>query len=205
VAWCTSFPVLRFVGSAAVVSVSVAVIQAGSECPYAAWIWCEVMSIQVTGIWWSGLTRALAVLGVVAGVFAMHGLSGNHDVTMVGQQMSARSGAEADLASDHPMARLGEVTSSAIPGMALDATASVIAAAARDAVVSVDEHQHSMAGACLAMLNGLVLLLALALGLRSLLAWRAVEFAASAGRSVLTGRSPPWLVPSLSKLCVLRT
>ncbi|HEY0473497.1 MAG TPA: DUF6153 family protein [Kribbella sp.] len=137
------------------------------------------MSIQGAGRKWSGLTRVLAVLGVLAGVFAMHGLTGNHDVTMVGPHLSA-STTEANHATDHP-------------------------AAAQSAVISVDEHQHAMTGACVAILTALVLLLALSLGLRSLSAWRAVQPTAPADRSALTGRSPPWLVPSLSKLCVLRT
>jgi hypothetical protein len=143
------------------------------------------MSIQGARRRWSGLTRALAVLGVLAGVFAMHGLTGDHDVTMVDPHLSASSteathASEATRASEHP-------------------------AAARSAVITVDEHQHAMAGACLAVLTALVLLLALSLGLRSLLAWRAVQRTAPADRSALTGRSPPWLVSSLSKLCVLRT
>ena len=137
------------------------------------------MSIRGARRRWSGLTRVLAVLGVLAGVFAMHGLTGDHDVTMVDPHLSASS-TEATRASEHP-------------------------AAAQSAVITIDEHQHAMAGACLAILTALVLLLALSLGLRSLLAWRAVQRTAPADRSALTGRSPPWLVPSLSKLCVLRT
>jgi hypothetical protein len=39
--------------------------------------------------------------------------------------------------------------------------------------------------------------------LRSLLAWRPVLLVAPAERVVQ--REPPWLAPSLSKLCVLRT
>jgi hypothetical protein len=45
----------------------------------------------------------------------------------------------------------------------------------------------------------------LALGLRSLLACRPVVLLAPVERLVLSERSPPWLAPSLSKLCVLRT
>jgi hypothetical protein len=35
----------------------------------------ETMNLQVTGMWWSRLTQVLAALGVVASVFAMHGLT----------------------------------------------------------------------------------------------------------------------------------
>lgn len=157
------------------------------------------MSIQG----WSRLTQALAVLGVLAGVFAMHGLTGNHDVTMVDPQLTALSSATEDSSAGHPMASLEP--SSSKQAIALGAALSMVPAAAQKAVVSVDEHQHMMADACLAMLTALVLLLALLLGLRSLLAWRAAELVVPAERPVLTGRSPPWLVPSLSKLCVLRT
>ena len=73
------------------------------------------------------------------------------------------------------------------------------------AVIAPAGDQHWMVGNCLAVLTGLVLLLALALGLRSLRAWRAVALVAPAERLVLSERPPPWLAPSLSKLCVLRT
>ncbi|MDX6247735.1 MAG: hypothetical protein QOF10_1095 [Kribbellaceae bacterium] len=133
------------------------------------------MSIQVRAKR-SGITRALGALVVLVGVFAMHGLTGNHDVTMVEPHLSAMSSP----ADGHTKA-------------------------AHDAVISADEHDHAMDGVCLAMLTALALLLTLLLGLRSLLVWRAVQFAVPVERSVLTGRSPPWLAPSLSKLCVLRT
>jgi hypothetical protein len=55
------------------------------------------------------------------------------------------------------------------------------------------------------VLTALVLLLALALALWSRLAWRWVQLIAALARPVVTGRSPPWVVPSLSKLCVVRT
>ena len=62
---------------------------------------------------------------------------------------------------------------------------------------------HDMGGACLAVLTGLVLLLALLLGLRSLLVWRAVRMPSVVRRWVLGERSPPRSVP-LSSLGVLR-
>jgi len=135
------------------------------------------MRIQVRGTGWSGLPRTLAVLGVLVGVFLMHGLTGNHDVTMAGPQLGA---APAAASAGHSMAALDQP------------------------IISVDEHQH-MDGACLAMLTALIVLLALQLALRSLLVRRLIQPAVRAERPVLTGRSPPWTTPSLSKLCVLRT
>jgi len=138
------------------------------------------MNVQVGGMLRSGITRAVAVLGVVAGVFVMHGLTGNHDAAMAAEHLNVAPRAMVVAADDHLMEHAN--TTQTAP---------------------VDEH-HSMGGACLAVLTGLVLLLALALALRSLLAWRHTELFGPADRPVLTGRSPPWLVPSLSKLCVLR-
>lgn len=164
------------------------------------------MSIPVAGMWWSGLPRVLAVLGVLVGVFVMHGLTGNHDVTMTGPHLSAVSSAADDPAAGHHMTPLDQTSSAAAtdPGH-LNAAASMVAAATQIKLIPADVHQHLMAGACLAMLTALVALLALMLAMRSLLARRPVPLAAPTARLVLTGRSPPWLVPTLSKLCVLRT
>jgi hypothetical protein len=57
--------------------------------------------------------------------------------------------------------------------------------------VAPADEMHDMGGACVAVLTGLVLLLALLLGLRSLLVWRAVSVPSAAGRLVLGERSPP--------------
>jgi hypothetical protein len=70
-------------------------------------------------------------------------------------------------------------------------------------VAPVDE-LDAMGGACLAVLTGLVLSLALLLGLRSLLVWRPAMVFALTARLGLSDRSPPWLAPSLSSLGVLR-
>ena len=138
------------------------------------------MNVQVGGMLRSGVTRAVAVLGVVAGVFAMHGLTGNHDAAMAADQMNVAPRAMVVPADSHRMEPAN--TTQTTP---------------------IDEH-HSMGGACLAVLTGLALLLAFALAMRSLLAWRSVKLIATAEHPILTGRSPPWLTPSLSKLCVLR-
>ena len=164
------------------------------------------MSIQVTGRWWSGPTRALAILGVLAGVFAMHGLTGNHDAAMASPHMRAASSA-AGPAADHRMGPVDETGSSspAGPTGVLGDEAAATSRGARHVALIPAGDEHVMAGACVAVLTGLVLLLTLLLGLRSLLAWRPVQLPAPAVRPMLTERSPPWLVPSLSKLCVLRT
>ncbi|HEY0692369.1 MAG TPA: DUF6153 family protein [Kribbella sp.] len=163
------------------------------------------MSIQVTGRSWSGLTRALAVLGVLAGVFAMHGLTGNHDAAMADPHLGSASSA-AGPAADHRMGPVDEMGSSSPVGPmgGLGEKAAVSSAATHVAFIPASD-EHVMAGACVAVLTGLVLLLTLLLGLRSLLAWRPVQLTAPAVHPMLTERSPPWLVPSLSKLCVLRT
>ncbi|MFF0344014.1 DUF6153 family protein [Kribbella sp. NPDC004875] len=74
------------------------------------------------------------------------------------------------------------------------------------AVLHVDPagEMPGMGGACLAVLTGLVLLLALSLGLRSLLVWRAVWVPAAGAQLPVSERSPPWREPSLSSLGVLR-
>ncbi|TCC39233.1 DUF6153 family protein [Kribbella sindirgiensis] len=110
------------------------------------------------------MLRLLGVLTVVAGVFAMHGLTSHHDAAM------------------------------AAPGMVMTHT--------EPAGVHVDplDDMHDMGGACMAVLTGLVLLLALALGLRSQLVWRAVSLPATSARFVLGERSPPRSVSSLGVL-----
>ncbi|TDO63891.1 hypothetical protein EV651_105114 [Kribbella sp. VKM Ac-2571] len=114
------------------------------------------------------MLRLLGVLTVVAGVFAMHGLTSHHDAAM------------------------------AAPGMVMTHTQQ----AGAPGGVHVDplDEMHDMGGACMAVLTGLVLLLALALGLRSQLVWRAVSLPATSARFVLGERSPPRSVRSLGVL-----
>lgn len=59
-----------------------------------------------------------------------------------------------------------------------------------------------MAGACMAVLTGLLLLLALLLGLRSLLVWRVVRQLTAITHRVLGERPPPRV--ALSSMGVLR-
>ena len=116
------------------------------------------------------LLRLLGVLTVVAGVFAMHGLTSHHDAEMVTPDLPGAT----MVVMEHP----GGVH-----------------------VMPADEMQD-MGGACMAVLTGLVLLLSLLLGLRSLLVWRAVGVPVYRLTPVLGERSPPRLV--LSSLGVLR-
>ncbi|NUR94392.1 MAG: hypothetical protein HOV67_03940 [Kribbellaceae bacterium] len=116
------------------------------------------------------LLRVLGVLTVVAGVFAMHGLTSHHDAAMA---MPGTSGPSM-VVVEHPV----EVH-----------------------VMPADE-MPDMGGACMAVLTGLVLLLSLLLGLRSLLVWRAVGVPVYQLTRVLGQRSPPRVV--LSSLGVLR-
>jgi hypothetical protein len=119
------------------------------------------------------MLRLLGVLTVVAGVFAMHGLTSHHD----------------------PM--------TAMPGPAMTHTASpVLDADLAEVHVSPADEAHGMGGACMAVLTGLVLLLALLLGLRSLLAWRVIRTPFAVARRVVGERFSLRLTPS--SLGVLR-
>ncbi|GAA1586500.1 hypothetical protein GCM10009804_48230 [Kribbella hippodromi] len=116
---------------------------------------------------------------MVAGVFGMHGLTSHHDAAMAvpGAPMSVSAGHQA-MPAQHTRPDVVQV-------------------------VPADE-MDGMGGVCLAVLTGLVLVLALLLGLRSLLVWRDVRVAAPALRFLLGERSPPRAGPSLSSLGVLR-
>ncbi|GAA1716537.1 hypothetical protein GCM10009745_76310 [Kribbella yunnanensis] len=127
--------------------------------------------------------RALVALVLLAGVFVMHGLTGNHDVTMaITHQMSVT------VATDHPSP----------------------AAATSDhdvRVASADEHghEHSMTDMCLAMLAALLLALIVALARRSLTAAHPVQLIGATIPVAPDWPSPLWCRPTLSKLCILRT
>lgn len=136
------------------------------------------------------LLRLLGVLGVVAGVLAMHGLTAHHDAAMATPTQAGMQHSVVPQAMDHRH-------QVALPIALVDAFDRV--------VITPAGEEHGMAEACMAVLTGLLLLLALVRALRSLLAWRPVLLVAPATRVVLSERSPPWLTPSLSKLCVLRT
>lgn len=128
----------------------------------------------------SRMLRLLGVLTVVAGVFAMHGLTSHHDTTMA---MPAPA-----------MTHAGPPPSYAAPAVPHAAPAVPQVAPAGEA--------HDMAGACMAVLTGLLLLLALLLGLRSLLVWRVVRQLTAITHRVLGERPPPRV--AFSSLGVLR-
>ncbi|MGZ0151977.1 DUF6153 family protein [Kribbella sp. WER1] len=111
------------------------------------------------------LLRVLGVLTVVAGVFAMHGLTSDHDAAMV------------------------------MPG-------TVVMEHPAEVHVTAADEMPGMGGACVGVLTGLVLLLSVLLGLRSLLVWRAVAVPVYRVARALGERSPPRVV--LSSLGVLR-
>ena len=162
------------------------------------------MSIQGVGTCWSGLIRVLAVLAVLAGVFAMHGLTGNHDTTMAGAHVNAASPVAAP-SENHPVSPVSHSDPSPAEVMNVASGKAVVMPTATQTAFVAADGRHAMAGACVAVLTGLILLLALLLGIRSLLAWRRVQLPAAAARPALTGLPPPWLVVSPSKLCVSRT
>lgn len=146
----------------------------------------------------SGLVQALMVVGVLAGVVAMHGLTANHDASMPTTAAGPAPAAEARPAG-HTMAS-GEIT--ADPPLPAGGQ---VAAVLR---LTGAGEGHNMAGACVAILTATLLFLALVLALRFLRVWRPLEAFTRGQRSwgsFAAGRSPPRRAPSLSMLCVLRT
>ena len=128
------------------------------------------------------MLRLLGVLTVVAGVFAMHGLTSHHDPAMEMPNPAmphTAPGADPVALGAEPTALSAEAVQVAPPGEA-----------------------HGMGGACMAVLTGLVLLLALLLGLRSLLVWRAVRAVFAVARRVVREQSSPRV--TASTLGVLR-
>ncbi|GAA1604941.1 hypothetical protein GCM10009789_68630 [Kribbella sancticallisti] len=160
--------------------------------------------------------RALVLFGVLAGVFAMHALTMNHDPAMAGSaaamppsgagHMSAAAGVAAVADDGGPLS--GHVGMS--DGSAADMAAVTELASASNALVSAHSTagNHGMSGVCVAVLAASLALVGVALMLCWLRSARSVPRAWQVlplQLSPLPGRSPPWLAPSLSKLCVLRT
>ena len=130
------------------------------------------------GVAGSGLVKAAVTLCLLAGVFLMHGLTGNHDAAMaMGHSMTP----VVEKHHAHAVPQVQEVPAVA-PG----------------------EHRHSMGELCLAMLTVLALAIIVALALRSLRVSRPVPLLTRVSRGAGPERSPPRPQPSLSKLCVLR-
>jgi hypothetical protein len=130
----------------------------------------------------SGLGRALIAVCLLAGVFAMHGLTGGHEALDAHRPAAAAAMAETE--HGHPAA---------------------VQPPHGPAVQAAHDGTHSMADVCLALLTALALAIVAALALRSLRITRPVAPPGSGPRVIRTGRAPPWLQPRLTKLCVLRT
>jgi hypothetical protein len=145
----------------------------------------------------SGLIQALVVVGVLAGVVAMHGLTANHEATMPTTAAGHKPAADAR-AAGHAMSS-GEVAPEP-QSAGSQASAVLRLTGAGDG--------HGMTGACVAILATTLLFLALVLALRFLRVWHPLDAAIGRRRSFRSsaaGRSPPRRAPSLSMLCVLRT
>jgi hypothetical protein len=165
----------------------------------------------------SGLARTLMLVCVLAGVLAMHALTMNHDPMMATMTTVASPVAAAIHGDIDSTAHSGHT--SRPPSDAGMSAAVVTVEMARPAVgsqlfskLTVLKYQsgsgHQMVAMCLAILATSLLLVGLAL----MLGWlRSARFAPWSQQarpvhlSPLLERSPPWLAPSLSKLCVLRT
>ena len=157
-----------------------------------------------------GPIRALVAAVLLAGVFSMHGLTGNHDVAMAMTHQTPAATAAHDPgptvahattpARDHSMGALESQTAPhPVGSRPLQHQPAATIAPSRDG------HLHAMGDVCLAMLAALLLALIVALARRSLTAAHPVQRAATTVPSTTTGPSPPWRRPTLSKLCVLRT
>lgn len=176
------------------------------------WLLWITMTIRSTGT--RGLLRALALLAVLTGVFTMHALTANHHSAM--SVMSSAQGMDSEnpyQGGSFGTARMadpmpGPEAPAALSANALGALHGVttqVGPAQVGAVVGPRPNAHSTASVCLAVLSATLLLLGIAL------AWRWAAWVVGAPLRSRTrrvalwlGRSPPWLAPSLSKLCVLR-
>lgn len=156
----------------------------------------------------SGLIRALIAVCLLAGVFAMHGLTGNHDATAA-LTPAAEPAAAPTAASMHPAPQLSVHAAHRRPDSPPSAAAPLSPAPLPLDGVTVQPahngHGHTMGDVCLAMLTALALAIAGALASHSLRTTRPVIRFRSGLTPMAMGPSPPWLQPTLSKLCVLRT
>jgi hypothetical protein len=158
------------------------------------------------------LIRVLIAVCLLAGVFAMHGLTGNHDAAAAltaTTQPTAAEPASVQLAAEQPSAHATHHVPDrpAVAAGQQPQPTPVDAAARSDITVrsAEDGHGHAMGDVCLAMLTALALVIAGALASRSLRTIHPVVRLGSRLTPIAAGPSPPWLQPTLSKLCVLRT
>ena len=156
-----------------------------------------------------GPIRALVAAVLLAGVFTMHGLTGNHDVAMA---MTHQTPAATASHVPRPTAAHATTPARAHSMSAVEsqtATHSVNSRPPRQSAATIarssDGHLHAMGDVCLAMLAALLLAVIVALARRSLTAAHPVQRAGTTVPSTATGPSPPWRRPTLSKLCILRT
>ncbi|WP_026162757.1 DUF6153 family protein [Kribbella catacumbae] len=153
-----------------------------------------------------GPVRALIAVCLLAGVFAMHGLTGSHDAAMALIHQPPTAAIRS--APTVPVAPAGHGAHAiAVPATDLGVSPAVHVQAGSEVIVRAghDGHLHAMGDVCLAMLAALMLALVVALALRSLTVAHPVVLAAAAIRVATDGPSPPWRRRTLSKLCVLRT
>ncbi|MET7278946.1 DUF6153 family protein [Kribbella sp. NPDC005582] len=150
-----------------------------------------------------GSTRALVAVLLLAGVLAMHGLTGNHDATM------AMTSHLPSTAMGHEAAPKAAVESHSTHVTQTPAATPIVDQTTSPEPVVVesngDGHLHSMGDACLGMLVALLLALIAALAQRSLTVSHPVVLARATVIVADDGPSPPWHRPTLSKLCILRT
>ena len=160
-----------------------------------------------------GSVRALITVLLLAGIFTMHGLTGNHDAAMATHLMPASTAADqsAAVAPDPghqesavpAMAHLSRIeTGPATPG------AQSIAVPPRPTLTiepGHNGHLHALGDVCLAMLAALLLAFILTLARHSVTVAHPIQLAGSAALVAVYGQSPPWRRPTLSKLCILRT
>jgi predicted cobalt transporter CbtA len=146
--------------------------------------------MDTRGVVGSGLVRALVSVCLLAGVLAMHALTMDHDPAMIAMSGKAANAEPIQAGSDMPE------HSSAVP------------ASSRTDAAYTRRAGHEMAELCVAVMSGSLLLLGLVLMLAWLRSARSTPWSLRlfpVRLSPLLGRSPPWLTPSLSKLCVMRT
>lgn len=156
--------------------------------------------------------RALIIVCLLAGVFAMHGLTGNHDAAMALTHVSATVSTQPAMhqapgqSAHHAVVH--QVTAANDSAAAAPSSQSVLPhdGAAVGIAVEPGSHGHlyPMGDACLAMLTALALAMVAALGVRGLKATHRVVLPGVVLGSIARGPLPPWLQPTLSKLCVLR-
>ena len=152
-----------------------------------------------------GLARVLMLFALLAGVLAMHALTADHHAEM---SASAQPGAHVSTAgAGHQKTLDADRTGRPIAMTAEMPSATSSVGLRQQAEIGTGSAEKAMSSLCLAILS-----LILLLGVRLTRAWWC---AARSGVAPLwsrsgrlarwLGRSPPWLTPSLSKLCVLRT